>query len=219
VSMCQRESELSPVEIDAYRSEGGIEPLLKQLVPSYLTLQDELRLNEALRCYWLSKEVPIGLNLPVLSAGVETLASSWFESGRSRSNVYMQKKEFDALLRAELASAKSKLESHKYGAKILNKLRHAYEMSAKDSLQYFFDDIGLSVGKTEWDAINERNPMAHGAARVFDGTTDKRMIQATRVCQTLFHRIVLKLLGYDGTYIDYGTLEHPIKHISEPSGT
>jgi hypothetical protein len=219
VSMCQRESELSPVEIDAYRSEGGIEPLLKQLVPNYLTLQDELRLNEALRCYWLSKEVPIGLNLPVLSAGVETLASSWFESGRSRSNVYMQKKDFDALLGAELASAKSKLESHKYGAKILNKLRHAYEMSAKDSLQYFFDDIGLSVGKTEWDAINERNPMAHGAARVFDGTTNERMIQATRVCQTLFHRIVLKLLGYDGTYIDYGTLEHPIKHISEPSGT
>jgi hypothetical protein len=131
----------------------------------------------------------------------------------------MQKKDFDALLGAELASAKSKLESHKYGAKILNKLRHAYEMSAKDSLQYFFDDIGLSVGKTEWDAINERNPMAHGAARVFDGTTNERMIQATRVCQTLFHRIVLKLLGYDGTYIDYGTLGHPIKHISEPSGT
>jgi hypothetical protein len=39
VSMCQRESELTPVEIDAYRSEGGIEPLLKQLVPNYLTLQ------------------------------------------------------------------------------------------------------------------------------------------------------------------------------------
>ncbi len=45
------------------------------------------------------------------------------------------------------------------------------------------------------------------------------MIRATRVYQTLFHRIVLKLLGYDGTYIDYGTLGHPIRDISEPSGT
>jgi hypothetical protein len=219
VSLCQEEVELNPVEVDAYKSKGGTKPLLEQFVPSYLTLRDELRLNEALRCYWLSREVPIGLNLPVLSAGIETLASSWFESGRSRANVYMQKKDFDALLGAELASAKSKLESNEYGAKIINKLRHAYEMSAKDSLQYFFDDIDLSVGKTEWDAINERNPMAHGAARVFDGTTDERMIQATRVCQTLFHRIVLKLLGYDGTYIDYGTIGFPIRHISEPSGT
>jgi hypothetical protein len=219
VSLCQGEDELNPVEVDAYRSKGGIKPLLEQFVPSYLTLQDELRLTEALRCYWLSREVPIGLNLPVLHAGLETLASSWFDSGRSRSNVYMQKKDFNALLGAELASAKSKLESHKYGVKILKKLRHAYDMSAKDSLQYFFDDIGLSVGNTERWAIEERHPMAHGAARVFDGTTDKTMIEATRVYQTLFHRIVLKLLGYDGTYIDYGTIGLPIRHISEPSGT
>jgi hypothetical protein len=219
VSLCQREIALNPVEIDALRSKGGIESLLEQLMPSYLALQGELRLNEALRCYWLSKEMPIGLNLPVLSTGLETLASSWFESGRSKPNVYMPKKDFDALLKAELASARSKLESHKHGDRILSRLSSAYNMSANDSLRFFFDDIELSVSETEWRAIRDRNPMAHGAASVFDGTTNERMIHATRVYQTLFHRIVLKLLGYDGTYISYGTLGHPIRDISEPSGT
>ena len=184
----------------------------------YLALEGELRLNEALRCYWLSKELPIGLNLPVLSAGLETLASSWFESGRSKSNVYMPKKDFDSLLKAELASARSKLETRKYGDRILNGLSRAYEMSTNDSLRFFFDDIGLSVNRTEWEAINERHPMAHGSASVFDGSASERMIRATRIYETLFHRIVLKLLGYNGTYIDYGTLGRPNRHISEPSG-
>jgi hypothetical protein len=220
VSMCQREAELSPVEIDAYRSEGGIEPLLKQLEPSYLTLQDELRLNEALRCYWLSREVPIGLNLPVLSAGVETLASSWFESSSSKTRgVYMPKRDFDALLSEDLRSAKSKLDSRQYGDRILNRLGNAYNMGANDRLRFFFDEIGLSVKETEWWAIGERNPMAHGHASIFDKSADERMIRATRVYQTLFHRIVLKLLGYDGSYKDYGTLGLPTRHISEPGGT
>ena len=220
VSMCQREAELSPVEFDAYRSEGGIEPLLEQLVPSYLTLQDELRLTEALWCYWLFREVPIGLNLPVLGAGVETLASSWFESRRSRTRgVYMPKGDFDTLLREELGLAKSKLESRQYGDRILNRLSNAYNMGANDRLRFFFNEIGLSVGEMEWWAIGQRNPMAHGAASVFDGSTNEIMIQATDVYRTLFHRIALKLLGYDGAYIDYGTLGHPIRDISEPSGT
>jgi len=92
-------------------------------------------------------------------------------------------------------------------------------MGANDRLRFFFNEIGLSVGEMEWWAIGQRNPMAHGAASVFDGSTNEIMIQATDVYRTLFHRIALKLLGYDGAYIDYGTLGHPIRDISEPSGT
>jgi hypothetical protein len=220
VSMCQREDGRTPVEIDAYRSEGGIVPLLRRFVPNYLTLMDELRLNEALRCYWLSRDVPIGINLPVLGAGLETLASSWFESRKSKTKgVYMPKGEFNALLGEELGSAKEKLGSRQYGDRVLNRLSSAYNMSANDRLQFFFDEMGLSVGDREWWALKQRNPMAHGAASVFDRSTTERMIRATDIYRTLFHRIVLKLLGYEGTYIDHGTLGYPVRDISEPSGT
>ena len=131
----------------------------------------------------------------------------------------MPKEEFDALLGEELGSAKSKLESRQYGDRVFNRLSSAYSMGATDRLRFFFDEIGLSVGETEWWAIGQRNLMAHGAASVFDPSANERMIRATDVYRTLFHRIVLKLLGYDGAYIDHGTLGYPIRDISEPSGT
>ena len=220
VSLCQQSAELNPVEIDTYESEGGIEPLLTHLISTYLTLKKDLRLNEALRCYWLSQKLPIGLNLPVLSTGIETLASSWFESRRSKTGgVYIPKKEFDVLLKEELETANNKLKVREYGDRISNRLRGAYNMGANDRLRFFFEEIGLPVGEAEWRAVKERNPMAHGSSSVFDGSANEKMTKATSVYQTLFHRIVLKLLGHEGSYIDYGTLGHPIRTIDEPCGT
>jgi hypothetical protein len=92
-------------------------------------------------------------------------------------------------------------------------------MGANDRLRFFFDEIGLPVGEAEWQAVRERNPMAHGASSVFDGTANEKMTKATRVYKTFFHRVVLKLLGYDGFYIDYGVLGHPSRAIDVPSGT
>jgi hypothetical protein len=220
VSLCQRSGELRPVEIDPLRGGDGLEKLLNKLASNYLILKEDLRLNEALKCYWLSKERPVGLNLPVLSTGIETLASSWFESRRSKSaGVYMPKKEFGALLEEELETAGAKLADREYGDRVLNRLHGAYNMGANDRLRFFFEEIELPVGEAEWQAVKERNPMAHGAASVFDGSANEKMIKATRVYQTLFHRIVLKLLGYDGFYIDYGALGHASRTIDEPSGT
>ena len=148
------------------------------------------------------------------------MASSWFESRRSKTKgVYIPKGEFDDLLGEELGSAKSKLESHQYGDRVLNRLSSAYNMGANGRLRFFFDEIGLSVGKIEWWAIGHRNPLAHGASSVFDGSTTEQLIRATDVYRTLFHRIILKLLGYEGAYVDHGTLGYPIRDISEPSGT
>lgn len=193
---------------------------MNDLVPGYLALKDELRLKEALRDYWLSQELPIGSNLPSLSRGIETLASSWFESKNSKTKgVYMQKRNFDTLLGPELDAIESKLEDHDYGDRILNRLRGAYNMGANDRLRFFFDEIGLPVGQAEWQAIQERNPMAHGASKVFDGSANEKMRRATLVYQTLFHRVVLKTIGYQGYYRDYGTLGFPSRHIDEPSGT
>jgi hypothetical protein len=140
ISLCKRSGELRPVEIDTLRSEGGLEELLSQLMSKYLSLKEDLRLIEALRCYWLSRELPIGLNLPVLSTGIETLASSWFESNRSKTaGVYMPKAEFDALIGEELQTAEGKLEDREYGDRVLNRLRGAYNMGANDRLRFFFD--------------------------------------------------------------------------------
>lgn len=41
----------------------------------------------------------------------------------------------------------------------------------------------------------------------------------TRVCEVLFNRILLKLLGYDDYYTDYSLQNSPLKHISKNAGT
>jgi hypothetical protein len=48
---------------------------------------------------------------------------------------------------------------------------------------------------------------------------NERIFRVPDVYRTLFHWILVKLLGYDGAYIDHSTLGHPIRDISEPSGT
>jgi hypothetical protein len=220
VSMCQRSGEFRPVEIDPLRGGDGLENLLTKLATNYLTLKEDLRLNEALKCYRLSEELPIGLNPPILSTGIETLAASWFESTRSKTaGVYISREEFSALLGEELETAGAKLADREYGERVLNRLHGTYNMGANDRLRFFFDEIGLPVGEAEWQAVRERNPMAHGASSVFDGTANEKMTKATRVYKTFFHRVVLKLLGYDGFYIDYGVLGHPSRAIDVPSGT
>jgi hypothetical protein len=115
VSMCQRSGEFRPVEIDPLRGGDGLENLLTKLATNYLTLKEDLRLNEALKCYRLSEELPIGLNPPILSTGIETLASSWFESTRSKTaGVYISREEFSALLGEELETAGAKLADREF---------------------------------------------------------------------------------------------------------
>jgi hypothetical protein len=59
--------------------------------------------------------------------------------------------------------------------------------------------------------------MAHGNASVFDSSANDKMREATYICETLFHQILLKVLGYRGPYLDYGTLGYPQRPIDEPS--
>lgn len=40
----------------------------------------------------------------------------------------------------------------------------------------------------------------------------------SQVYECLIVRVILKLLKYDGEYVDYGTLGFPLKNINCPSG-
>jgi hypothetical protein len=219
IALCQQSSSLKPTETNTLRNEGGIAAVLKHLLPNYLALKNDLRLDEALECYWLAKEIPIGYNLPILQAGVETLSDSWFDSTKSPTGGdYIAKEDFMTLLGSELKAAEAKLQNYKYKKKILDRLYRAYEIGVNDRLRFFFEEIGLPVSQKEWRAINKRHPMAHGASSVFDSSANDDMLKATYVYETLFHRILLKVLDYQGAYIDYGTLGYPKRPIDQPSG-
>lgn len=58
--------------------------------------------------------------------------------------------------------------------------------------------------------------MAHGSATLPDESRHQETINTRLACRTLFNRIMLKILCYDGAYVDYSTMEWPDRPLGEP---
>ena len=74
-------------------------------------------------------------------------------------------------------------------------------MGVMDRFRFFFNEIDLPVDKNEWDAIKARHAVAHGRIATEEGEGEK-IIRYTDTYETLIHKILLRLLGYSGSYID-----------------
>jgi hypothetical protein len=115
--------------------------------------------------------------------------------------VYLAKKEYDELLSSEFGLIENKLENTPYKTRIMNRIKGAYNMGANEQMDFFFEEIHLPIRSVERDAIKERNQMAHG--KTMNDKVNENAINLTHAYQTLFHRVLLKVLEYDGEYIGY----------------
>lgn len=66
--------------------------------------------------------------------------------------------------------------------------------------------------------MRARNFSAHGSLGGSD-TDYQEQYMISQVYECIIVRVVLKLLKYDGNYIDYGTIGYPEKNINCPSGS
>ncbi len=85
-------------------------------------------------------------------------------------------------------------------------------------MNHFLFSIGIEIGKTEKEAIALRNKMAHASRDYSDDNRIHDDLIYSRVYEVLFHRGILKLLEYDGYYIDYSLYKCPSKHINQSAG-
>lgn len=206
-----------PVNLEEMENTDRFEVLMSELVPRYLALNGELDLDNVLWGYWLFDESPLGANLPVLATSLEMLKRTWHASSQSKSsNVYMKKTEFDKLLGEELAAIEDKLQGTEYGNRMMNRIRDAYRFGANESVEFFLEELGLPIGSIEKSAMRARNKMAHGSAKLLDESRYQEMIDDTLSYRILFNRIVLKILGYDGAYIDYSSKDWSERPLDTP---
>lgn len=210
--LCRRAS-FPPVRLhDESGFSARAEQLLGSLVPNYMRLRQELALDEALWQFWIAERSPLGPNILLATAAIERLIAAWHGSKRSSTTgLYMTKERFDGLVAPEMATLQCKLTGESRGKEILRVLENAYRMSGGDRVKAFFTDIGLAIGKREQAALDVRHRPAHG--NVLKRPED---IQHWNTTQTLFHRTVLKVLGYTDKYVDYATLSLPERKIDEP---
>jgi hypothetical protein len=190
---------------------GKAEDIISQLLPKYYEKRELLRFNEALWNYWIARQMPPGTNLPILAAGVESIIDGWFNT--KSQGVYMKKKEFESLLKEEIEAIKEKFEKKPHGDKIIANILKAYNFGIMERYRVFFEEINLPIDDHEWEAINERHKFVHGRI-IFDETDWKRVIQHVNTFETLLHKILLKVLGYSGTFIDRSVLGWNDKQLS-----
>jgi hypothetical protein len=100
---------------------------------------------------------------------------------------------------------------------IMAKMRRSYEMSANEGLRTFFVELGLKIGSRERAAIKARNSPAHGRSAATDEELGA-MHDHGRTYRILFERVFLRVLAYDGQYVDRATLGFPLRNLDEPTG-
>lgn len=207
---------LPPVKYADYFNPCHTEMIFSSLIPLYLKQEGKYCLNGTLNKYWVARYSLLGTNLPILSSAIEGMVENVFKQYK-QAYTYFKSKEFKTLIEDEIESIKTKLAGHKYSDMLLNKINTLNNFGGGEKLRIMFDLIGLPVGDVENKAMKSRNAMAHTTS---SGEMDKvdmeRIIKHSHAYVVLVNRIILKILGYAGNYIDYHTLGFPERNINEP---
>ncbi len=192
-----------PIKINRPRSVSP-KKIISQLIPKYIELSDSLRLTEAIWYIWISREMPIGANLPTLASALESIICGWFKSKSESHGVYLKKEEFVSLIENEIKAIQKKIDlkiSPEISTKIVEKMSRANEFGIMERYRIFFEEIGLAIEPHEWNAIKERHKFVHGHTR-FKQANWNKVLRHVNTYETLLNKVILKLLGYTGSYID-----------------
>lgn len=130
MSMCQANGP-TPINIEPDNGGQNIEDLLRSLVPAYLRLREPLRLNDAEWRYNLARDLPIGIDLPVLAAAIEGIGAAWLDSKKVL-RTYLDADKYKKLLNEDFASIEAKLRTagvpDDARQKIMSKLHGSYSL-------------------------------------------------------------------------------------------
>ena len=104
--------------------------------------------------------------------------------------------------------------------RILRKIQSANNRGSGETVEDFFKKLGLNIGAAEKKAMRARNKMIHSRVTASGQEQIKDLVRLSFAYRTLFHRVMLKLLGYSGKYLDYTAegLPLPEKEVEEAAG-
>jgi hypothetical protein len=217
VHFCQNGSK-PPIQFNEQYEWGKVQHLVDKYFPTYLKIGKELDLEGILWRFFQAKTVPVGVNLPILSSALEKLARNYLKAHSEVKLDYIDEADFTTLIAAEIELIKNKLGGIENADIIVNKVKGAYRRGDNERLNLFFNLIDLPINDLEKKALKARNSMAHGGSDAKTMEKAKKLILHTRVYETLFHRVFLRVLGYDDYYIDYYLSGRKIRKITTPTG-
>jgi hypothetical protein len=195
-----------------------LEWLINKLLPVYLEKRKKMGLNQALWKFWTAKELPVGVNLPVLSSGFDTIVNKYLKSRGANAGEYLPEDRYLELVGGEIEAMGGKLRDVPEYEKIVNKLKGAFRRGINEKWDIFFKAMDLRLGKAEKEALKARNAMVHGGYGSLSEKEAQKLTRITRAYQSLFNRVMLSLLDHPGHYTDYYMPGYPSKPLTVPVG-
>ncbi|MCW3998737.1 MAG: hypothetical protein NWE93_00675 [Candidatus Bathyarchaeota archaeon] len=181
------------------------EMVIAQLLPEYIKYREVFRLKEALWNLWISNQMPIGPNIPVLASALESIIKGWFTSVRSESQgCFISNSDYQKMIEPEVSAIKAKLEAQlkeKEAKKIISTIVNSNSFGHTERYRSFFQEIKLSLTDVEDEAIRERHKFVHGGA-IFDNEDWTLISRRAVAFEKLVCKVILRVLSYSGEFID-----------------
>lgn len=191
---------------------------IQKYIDPFSELYVKLDFDSLFSSYWYAQKVNQPMDLPILSAALENLKRKWYEEvALNPETVLMDKKDFSKRIKQIKALVETQFAGTEYVERMKRSVEGMNRMSVSEQLTHFFEGIDMVIGKKEKKALQARNFSAHGSF-TGDNIDYEEQFMISQVYQCILVRVILKLLKYDGNYIDYGTIGYPEKNINCPSG-
>lgn len=207
----------APIRNDVSVLQNYFNTIQKYIEP-FSELYVKLDFDSLFSSYWYAQKVTQPMDLPILSAALENLKRKWYEEvALNPETVLMDKKDFSKRIKPIKALVETQFAGTEYVERMKRSVEGMNRMSVSEQLTHFFEGIGMVIGKKEKNALQACNSSAHGSFWGDNVDYEKQSV-TSQVYGCILVRVILKLLKYDGNYIDYGTIGYPEKNINCPSG-
>ncbi len=193
--------------------------IVQKYLEPFVEMYEKLDFDVLLGSFWYSKSVACPYDIPILSGALEYLMRRWYECVElNPETLIMDKADFKKRVEPIKKVLKEQFKDTKYEERMQRTLCSMNRMSVNEKMKHFFEKIGMPLGDAEEEALGARNASAHGSFWV--GERDyAKLHRSSVVYRCIISRVILILIGYDGKYIDYGSLGHPEVDIKFPSGS
>jgi len=195
-------------------SKENLEGKISCLLSKYHEYRSIFQLDQIVWYINLSRLLPLDTQLQPLSTALDIFQKAWFQSEKSTSKgKHLKDDSYDKIISKYIKNIKIDLGEKETTNSILNKIKASNNMGDNERYKTLFKEIKLDLAEVEEISIKERNKAIHGSLKP---KNYQKISNRTNAYYSLLNRLILKLLEYDGIYIDYSTYGFPSRNINEP---
>ncbi|MFV3383134.1 hypothetical protein [Pseudomonas sp. NY15354] len=188
--------------------------LVERIANGLLTASPSYNLSTLPWRLWYAESSPYFMKPAYYGALIEALQRTYLEVNHaSISSTIIPKPEYRKI-RKLISRLLEKQEYDPISTKLLSdKLNHGNDAPQRIIASRFYAHLDLELGDAELSAWNKRNDAAHG--NKIPDNSEIAFIRETKILKNILNRILLKITNGSDHYIDYFTLGHPTRHLTD----